>query len=345
MQSRESNPKRRDPIRMKKLSLLTVVVLMLVASSALASNYRVADTVYLPAVIKGPGAANSNWRTDVWISNLTNDRVAIDVAFAPTAVNGVPQDNRNITQQQNLKRLPTILNPNQRLEVVDILGTVFNVGDNPGASGFLIFFGVRENGTNVDCEAANNDCRQISVEGRIYTGTGASSFGQEIAGIPWYSYISADAASVGLDTAFIVGLRNNGDFRTNIGLLNASQYSTTTIRVRLFNQDGTQFGSDFTQNLPPLSHIQLNLIAMFPGYSASGGWVNLEQISWDPTNPNDPNFGDGLPGFLAYGSLIAQTSNDPTYLETQFPRTFSDLQIECIFNPAGKAARKHPVRR
>ena len=45
------------------------------AGSALASNFRVADQIYLPAGGHFTGSRGETWLTDVWISNVNSDSV------------------------------------------------------------------------------------------------------------------------------------------------------------------------------------------------------------------------------------------------------------------------------
>lgn len=336
---------------MKKSTLFVVMAVLSLASSAVfASAFRAADTIYLPIAGKTRGANNAFFQTDVWISNLSIDRVVVDVAFAPTETEAGPQDNRNVTQAANLKRIPTAINPNQRLEIIDFMKTVFEIPDGQDASGMLIFFPIRENGTIVDCGASPNDCRIISVEARIYStalpGSNlpeGATFGQLVPGIPWYDFISSDYASRGFDSAFIVGVRMNADYRTNIGVVNASAFSQTTIRVRLFSDVATQVGSDFTVTLPPLAHVQRRVDIVFPGFSGTGAWVLIDQLNSTATEPNDPFCGaaqGGCPAFFAYGSLLDQKSNDPTYLEAQFRPTIQDVNtLDCIFSKTPIARR------
>src|SRR5687767_2476354 len=103
--------------RMKK-TLFVASLLVIVATAAMASNFRVADTIYLPAAGKLPGGNNSFFRTDVWISNLGSDQVAVNVAFAPTGGG----NNGGVTN--STVALATPLQPNERREIVDIMGVV-----------------------------------------------------------------------------------------------------------------------------------------------------------------------------------------------------------------------------
>ena len=66
-------------------------VLVLVAAGAMASNFRAADQVYVPAA--GHLAITSaTFISDVWISNVsTTDTVSVSVIYTPTGTNVSPQ--------------------------------------------------------------------------------------------------------------------------------------------------------------------------------------------------------------------------------------------------------------
>ena len=56
--------------------------------------------------------------------------------------------------------------------------------------------------------------------------------------------------------------------RSAIGLVNASQYSSTQLVVKLFNgATATQIGSDFVQDLGPLGQVQPSIANMFPSFT------------------------------------------------------------------------------
>src|SRR6185369_11824177 len=89
--------------------------------------------------------------------------------------------------------------------------------------------------------------RAISAESRIYVipGAGCSPSnerqnGQLFSGIPWYNFVSSLQSNSGLDKVFITGVTQTGGpgqvgtFRTNIGVVNASQFSRTTLKLTLY---------------------------------------------------------------------------------------------------------------
>ena len=333
------------------------VVLTLLATSAMASNFRVADQVYLPAAGHVTGSRGETFVSDVWLSNVNNEAVDISVIFS-SGVTG---------QIQNFSKVFTLA-ANEHREVPDFISAAKSVGGlglPTGTFGQLIFNGCKAGG-NCDVNTCPNgtssgvcpDFRNLSVESRIYaipSGGSASTsptYGQLFSGIPWYNFVSTNAASAGLDKVFITGLRNtgsgfgaNGTFRTNIGLLNASQYSTTQLLVKLFDKNGNQIDTYTSPTLGALGQQQLSVAQMFTkfptGSSSTGAYVTVEQISVLPTSDAAAaGCNDGCPSFLAYGSLIDNGSDDPTTLETQYMSALTDAALQCIYNLNCKGAVK-----
>lgn len=305
----------------KKVMLVGTMLLAL-AGGAMANTFRASDTVYVPVAGKVSGANNSFFRTDIFISNLSQDRVVVDVAFGPTN----EPDNSAVINTGNTVRLQPALAPGERREIVDIMGSVFGRSDSQFTLGHLIFFGCKEGGV---CTATSlSDVRPISVEGRIYTTAGdGATFGQLIPGIPFYLQAGLEN-STNLQSIFITGIRNTAQFRTNIGLVNGSSTNTTVLRVRIFNSANQQIDS-VTKTLGKLGHTQF-LVPTLTGF----GYVIIDQVSVDP-----PVSADNAASFFAYGSMLDNKSNDPTYLEPQFLFGINEDAL-CVFQskPPKRAA-------
>jgi len=316
---------------MRKLKLMVVsAALAMVAGSTMASNFRSGDLIYLPAVARLQGGSFFN--TDVVIANLNNEPVVVSVVYAPTGV-----DNSTVTSGPNVKDIT--LAAQERREIVDVMKTVFNLD---AANGYLLFFACKQGGNcSSSCGTNPTDPRSITVEGRIYNQLSDRTFGQSFTGYPWYSYISANDAARNLDKVTIDGIRVSGSlgvsgFRTNLGIVNASVDYRSTMRITLFNNNGSVFGTA-TRDMAPLQHLQEPISSMFPGFTGAG-YVQLEQVS-TPLAPG--GCAQGNPGFLAYGSLLDNVSNDPTTLETQYN---VDLPVDCVYGTS-KATARRPARR
>ncbi|HKO01523.1 MAG TPA: hypothetical protein VJ032_07520 [Thermoanaerobaculia bacterium] len=319
--------------------------LALTTAGAMASNFRAADQVYLPigGHIQG---GNALFVSDVFISNLSTDTVTVSVIFSSGTNTG------NAAPQTSFA--PITLGPLERRELLDFFGN--NLGITNGL-GMVIFNACKQ---GADCSAATQDAsgfspnfRNISVESRIYsTISGVNgTTGQDIAGMPWYSFVTMDQAATGLDRVFITGIRNTPQYRTNIGIVNASQYSRDMqIRLTLFSSTGAVLGTT-TRTLGPLGQEQQsvgNLFgAAFPtAVTSTGAWVQVEQVASNPTADAPQGCTTtGCPAFFAYGSQLDNATGDPTTLESQYFKPLTDAQILAIYpTTAGKSAVRRVAR-
>jgi hypothetical protein len=305
----------------KRFSLGVLSVLMF-ASVASANTFGAADIVYLPAVARLEGAGGAFFKTDVTITNTSTSSVVVQVAYVEGSGDNSAAPNTLIT-------LPTFL-PGERRELIDIAKSALN---RDTANGYLIFFACREGGNCADCDINPGDCLNIAVQGRIYNDTAGGTFGQSFPGVPWYSYAALTSTTQGTDRLSINGVRNNTNYRTNIGLVNASQFSSTVLRLRLFNSAGTQI-AEMDQTLGPLGRIQFPVTQIAAGFSGDG-YVTVEQISATPVSGQT----DAVPGFFAYGSLLDNRTSDPTTLAAQFN---VPLPFDCVY---GSKPQRCTVRR
>jgi hypothetical protein len=349
-------------LRLKQVSVAAAMVL--ISASAMASNFRAADQVYIPVAGHTATSANPTFISDIWLANVsTTDAVTVSVIYIPSGAQGatvcVPQG----PTQCYFDNVIT-LQPSERKEIVDFFPSVLGL---PTAFGSLIFNGCKQGADCINTQDSNGvspNFRNIVVESRIYSipagqsnPAGQPSQGQDVPGIPWYNFVSSRQSSTGLSEVFITGIRNTGSsgqigtFRGNIGLMNASQYSTTTIRVRLFNGATRQpIGSDFTQTLGPLGFLQQNIGAMFPaftGVTSSNAYITITQENNIPTNDAPTGcITDGCPGFLAYGSVLDNTTQDATTLESVYEQALSDAAQLAIYGAAsGPTSLRRAVRR
>jgi len=341
-----------------------VVAVMLCAAGAFASNFRVADQVYVPAA--GHIASSRTFLTDVYISNVTDDSVDVSVMFIDGS--GIQQ----FKPGQNGYSLT--LAPRERREMVDFIaapkaqgGLALGIPPANGVLGQLVFNGCKagQDCTPDPASGENPNFRDISVETRIYsvdnanasTPTTAPSNGQLFAGLPWYSYVSSDSSAAGLDKVFITGLRNTGlagqtgTYRTNLGVANASQFSTTTLLLKLFDgKTGVQIGSDKTITLGPLQISQPGVGALFTpftGTTATNAYVTIEQVATAtlPTSDAVANgCADGCPAFFAWGSLLDNFTGDAITLEAQYFKKLTTEQVQCIYNLTCKGGTYKPHR-
>jgi len=315
---------------LKVKQLAVAVAMVLFAGAAMASNFRVADQVYVPAAGHVQGA-NALFISDVFISNLTGDSVDVSVIYSATP---------NGTQTPFPKVLT--LAPFERRELLDFMSNTLHLGS---AFGQVIFNGCL---ANADCTpnpttGLNTNYRNISVESRIYSvATGANpatapTNGQLFSGIPWYNFVTSDASGAGLDKIFITGIRNTPQYVTNLGFVNASQFSATTLTAKLYSGSApTTVLAQASFTLQPLGFQQVKVGSsnLFPNFTGTNAFVTVEQGGTQKTADADANgCPAGCPAFFAYGSQLDTQTQDATTLEPQFLQALTNNQITCIYSP------------
>src|SRR3989442_7700590 len=125
---------------MLKVKNVVAAAILLFATGAMASNFRGADQVYVPAAGHLAGGSGT-FISDVFISNLTTDPVSVSVIYA-SGTNGAQVPFNNIIT----------LAAGERQEILDIFPTKLNL-----ATGFgqLIFNGCKQGG-NCDVNTCPN---------------------------------------------------------------------------------------------------------------------------------------------------------------------------------------------
>lgn len=328
----------------KKFGFAAAVAL--VAASAMASNFRAADQVYVPAAGHIDSAVKT-FISDIAVSNVTSDAVNVSVIFS------------NAQGTQTIFNNLFTLQPNEHREFTDFVGSASPNGLNlTNTLGQLVFNACRAGGScdvndTTGCPGGQTsgvcpDFRNITVESRIYSiDKGANPLtaptnGQLFSGLPWYSYVTQEQSQNDLHRVFITGIRQNGAYHTNVGLVNASQFSTTQFRVKLF-QGATQLGSDtVTNTFQPLAAAQTPVTGLFPTVNFGTGtnlWIQVTQEGVQATGDAVANgCPTGCPGFFIYGSVLDNTTGDATTLEPQYFKSITDAQLACLFPANGQSA-------
>ncbi|HEX6640361.1 MAG TPA: hypothetical protein VF215_04580, partial [Thermoanaerobaculia bacterium] len=245
--------------------------------------------------------------------------------------------------------------PFERKEYKDFFQSALNLSSGFGQ---LILNGCKQ-GENCGGTGNEDNYRSISAESRIYSfktpqGAASGTTGQLFSGIPWYNFVSMLQAQAGLDEVFITGITHTANgttgFRSNIGLVNASQYSTTNIAATLYR--GRIRPEDKVVEkiitLTPLENRQTNFPGLFPEATFGENYfVVLEQRTSTPNPSGVPVDCDlGCPAFLAYGSVLDNVTNDATTLESQYLKELSPEAILVIYpTSAGKSPWRRAVRK
>ena len=225
------------------------------------------DTFYfVAAAAKAAGAEGAFFLTDIDIVNGDNDTATYQFLWLPRGQdNSAPDASSEFT-----------LGPGEAVRFTDVLGTAFGVSD--GAVGAL---------------AVISDTSDLTIMSRTYNApdtAGAGTFGQSIPGEEANDLIAAG------ERRRIVFFTENGDFRSNLGLLNGTG-SSITIMWERFTADGASLGMG-SRTLPPWGNVQLNRV--FSDVApAEAAYIDV----WTDTTGG---------AFSAYGSVLDNNSSDPT---------------------------------
>jgi hypothetical protein len=334
---------------MKRLAV--AAALTLCAFGASASNFRGADQVYIPAAANAQGASG-RFVSDVYIANLSGDRVEVSVIFQQ-----IGQGGGTGTEFKNVIKLAGY----ERREFKNFLQSA--LGLNAGNEfGQLIFNACLEGAScgpeTQDDDGVSPNFRPITATSRVYsfsTAAGADptlTTGQLFTGIPWYHFVSQLQSNNGLDKVFIQGFRQTGaagtrgTFRSNLGFVNASQYSNTTIVATLYQGTMTtadKKGPEYTVDLGPLGSVQVPFTTAFPGITGENFFVVVEQRNSAPISGAPTSCVLGCPAFLAYGSVLDNGTGDATTLEATYMAELSKGAILVIYpssNPTKPSVRR-----
>jgi hypothetical protein len=221
---------------------------------------------FVAAAAKAAGAEGAFFLTDLDIVNGDNDTVTYQFLWMPRGQdNSIPDGSAEFT-----------LGAGEAVRYSDVLGTVFGVTD--GAVGALLVI---------------SDSSDLTIMSRTYNAPddpGAGTFGQSIPGEEENDLIQAG------ERRRIIFFTENGDFRSNLGLLNGTSRSITIMWER-FTADGSSLGTG-SRTLPPYGNVQLNRV--FSDVApVEAAYIDV----WTDTTGG---------AFSAYGSVLDNDSSDPT---------------------------------
>jgi hypothetical protein len=218
--------------------------------------------LYLPGVARITGLNGTFFSSDVSFANIGDDPATVEVSFLEH-----DRDNRSA---------PTAflsLSPHQTLQMDDALWTLFGRSETYG-------------GLAVESE----DSSQIVVAERIYTYSGAGTVGQQVDAIHEEGFFERGS---------ILGLRQDADFRSNIGLFNP-QPVEAWMGLTLRRSDGTKI-AETAVLVPPRGYVQKNLAVFFPDVELEEGKVLT--LTVDAGNLD----------VFAFAAVIDNLSQDPTF--------------------------------
>ena len=197
-----------------------VFVLALLAASAVTAADFTGNEIFIPVVTRVPGAFNSEWRTDLVITNRSETTASqVFVIYEPTG--------SHVPIQVSFQ-----ISPLATVTVVDVVLELFDKQEGYGT----IWVSPTTGGVT------------ISAYARIYNiGSPAGEFGQMMQGLPIDSLTR---------TAWLNGVIGIRDNRTNIGIANPND-TAATFSLTWYDKNGVQKGTLANQTVQPF---EVNLI-------------------------------------------------------------------------------------
>ena len=330
---------------MKRVQMCLIGLAALFVAVGSQAMFRAADLVVIPAAASTVGSSNSDWHTDLEIRNVDSVPVDVEIVLLPRSgsSNELWYDDvsnhlggRSSDGFGHINEALADIQPGQVVELPDVIRTYW--GDD--MTGALLVFGY-EAGTLQTSTPPGGVPRLILVDSRTYSVStddqgNTLTYGQEIPGLPWYDFLDSSLQAEGLDHVVFMGLREDADYRTNLGLVNVSDELTSLdVIITLTTADGTVLATSYVP-LPPLADIQFNSFAtgLFGLTSDElsqlpGSTLKVAVVGWT-TGAQDPH-----PALMTYLSRVDNNTNDPVYLEQTFE---PELPYDCVFGSSASSS-------
>jgi hypothetical protein len=326
------------------------------------AGFAAADLIYIPVASHSPGAVGSQWRTDLYITNV--DDVAIDIAmvYMPSGLfsNTYRLQSRDVWLggresdsfgfvNESLADIP----PNGTVVLREIVGEYWVSEIGESGNGALIIAAYEADTLEPD---GSRGYKNAIVNARIYNETTIwvedeqnpgtfverpAQYGQDIPGVPWYNLADGGAVGETYDLSFeqLTGGEEGGALRYNVGVFNASDALTSlTVRIQPYRPDGEPYLDENDAEIlslitmPPLSHLQL-----FRPFRDDwgledevGASVRVSIAAWSSLSPNP------IPMLTSYGSVVVNNTNDPTSVLPSFADPYD---IECMWGGGGEGVK------
>ncbi len=335
-----------------------LLIALILAALPAAASWQAAELIYVPAVAHTEGAAGSEWRTDLFITNMDDVNMDVAMVYLPSGLvdNGFRFSDRSTwlgpREDQGFGFVNEALAdipPNGTVVLRDVVGEYWVEQAGLGGLGAMVIFAyeagtLEDDGTKVDALAiANarifNDTTVWVPEGHGFVEEPAT-YGQGMPGVAWYNLADPAAVTEDVDYSYMVLVagEENPRYRFNVGVLNASDPQTTiTIALQPFQANGEPYLNEdenpivSLQVVPPLAHLQFFRVFNTWGLeNIEPSMVKVSFVAWASNNP------DPVPAFATYGSLVDDVSGDPTTVMGSFGMPYD---VECVWpsaeNPAG----------
>ena len=216
------------------------------------SSFHDENQLWLAGVASVSGFNSSQWRTDLWLYNPTEDWLPGEIEF-------VVGDDPNASYPLPWPNLGT----HRTKQYLDIVSDEFGLEETRG---YIVLKG------DGDGAAPQVSARTFNLDpdGGTY-------------GLNLRAYGSKDLLKPG-EIGYITGISNSEDrsvgFRTNVGVLNTDRDGWTTVRITMYNLDGSLAAETFETKIAPGKLRQFDVFKTLGlGNETMTGSLKIEAVS------------------------------------------------------------------
>jgi hypothetical protein len=250
------------------------------------------DELWIPAAARGAGNEGSFWMTDLYIMNLGDEEVTVEITWL-------------VRDADNSEAEPFafVIGGGETLVLEDVISQVFGEDEAAGAIWIEVADEDEDDEGDKDDEGEEEEDEvQLIATARIYNLDDDETFGQGFEGIISDAAISAD----GQATTHVIGITDNDSFRTNWYGLNITEDEEdepdeAQVMVEVLDLAGNVLATE-TFELPPLAPV------LKPVSALGAGPLNNATLRFTMVE------GAGIFG----AAKIDDESNDPTTLEAHW---------------------------
>ena len=218
-----------------RVLIVTITMLALLLIAPMASGINPDDELWITAAGRGDGGAGSFWVTDLYLTNLTEDDLELELTWLERMVDGSDAEPMMID-----------IAGGETVVLEDVVLDFFGLESSFGAIQIEVAED-EDNGENDDAAEMDDDAR-IVAQARIYNVSEAGTFGQGLEGMTSVASIDAELE----ESTLVAGASNNATFRSNWFGVNITEEDNdegeeeaapAEVMVELLNDGGDVFAS------------------------------------------------------------------------------------------------------
>jgi hypothetical protein len=264
-----------------KVCLITVLALGVVATGA---AQFVNETQFFPVVAHTEGAGDppTSWRTDLTVHNIMDDPLTVGVMYFESG------------QASQMNEETLTLQARETRTVEDVVADLFGITTN--SKGALLLQ------CDEDDYPSNPDGSVMLATTRTYNvGSEVGTFGTSVPTVQF----AGSFLNGGQSESVITGVRNDSDYRSNLGIVNFSFAEVPiTVHYRVLDQGGTQIASGSKDlgifDMNQWSFRNLGVPRVIDGPLTVELWLDPEDIPGHPCEIEE----DDLVIFVAYATKV-----------------------------------------